>query len=249
MFYGFDPTFIILIPAIIFTVYAQRKVQSTYATYSRVPTRRNITGGQVARMILDRNGMEHVPIEVVQGNLTDNYDPTKDVMHLSEGTYGSSSVASVAVAAHESGHAMQDGTNYAFLKLRIAMVPAVNIVSAISMPVIMVGIILVCMGQAIGGSIFNIGVIMFVVVVLFHTVTLPVEFDASKRALQQLTELNIVEGNEVRGAEKVLKAAGMTYVAALSVSLVMLIRIFLSRTPYVSSLTKAGLPGLFTAIL
>ena len=229
MFYGFDPTFIILIPAIIFTVYAQRKVQSTYATYSRVPTRRNITGGQVARMILDRNGMEHVPIEVVQGNLTDNYDPTKDVMHLSEGTYGSSSVASVAVAAHESGHAMQDGTNYAFLKLRIAMVAAVNIVSAISMPVIMVGIILVCMGQAIGGSIFNIGVIMFVVVVLFHTVTLPVEFDASKRALQQLTELNIVEGNEVRGAEKVLKAAGMTYVAALSVSLVMLIRIFLIR--------------------
>ena len=229
MFYGFDPTFIILIPAIIFTVYAQRKVQSTYATYSRVPTRRNITGGQVARMILDRNGMEHVPIEVVQGNLTDNYDPTKDVMHLSEGTYGSSSVASVAVAAHESGHAMQDGTNYAFLKLRIAMVPVVNIVSAISMPVIMVGIILVCMGQAIGGSIFNIGVIMFVVVVLFHTVTLPVEFDASKRALQQLTELNIVEGNEVRGAEKVLKAAGMTYVAALSVSLVMLIRIFLIR--------------------
>ena len=229
MFYGFDTTFIILIPAIIFTVYALRKVQSTYATYSRVPTRRNITGGQVARMILDRNGMEHVPIEVVQGNLTDNYDPTKDVMHLSEGTYGSSSVASVAVAAHESGHAMQDGTNYAFLKLRIAMVPAVNIVSAISMPVIMVGIILVCMGQAIGGSIFNIGVIMFVVVVLFHTVTLPVEFDASKRALQQLTELNIVEGNEVRGAEKVLKAAGMTYVAALSVSLVMLIRIFLIR--------------------
>ena len=229
MFYGFDPTFIILIPAIIFTVYAQRKVQSTYATYSRVPTRRNITGGQVARMILDRNGMEHVPIEVVQGNLTDNYDPTKDVMHLSEGTYNSSSVASVAVAAHESGHAMQDGTNYAFLKLRIAMVPAVNIVSAISMPVIMVGIILVCMGQAIGSSIFNIGVIMFVVVVLFHTVTLPVEFDASKRAMQQLTELNIVEGNEVRGAEKVLKAAGMTYVAALSVSLVMLIRIFLIR--------------------
>ena len=229
MFYGFDPTFILLIPAIIFTVYAQRKVQSTYAAYSRVQTRRNITGGQVARMILDNNGMGHVPIEVVQGNLTDNYDPTKDVMHLSEGTYGSSSVAAVAVAAHESGHAMQDGANYAFLKLRIAMVPAVNVVSAISMPVIMIGIILICAGQAIGGSVFNIGVIMFVVVVLFHTVTLPVEFDASKRALQQLVSLNIVDDTEVNGARKVLTAAGMTYVAALSVSLVMLIRILLIR--------------------
>ncbi len=229
MFYGFDPTFIILIPAIIFTVYAQRKVQSTYAAYSRVATRKGITGGQTARMILNSNGMGHVPIEIVPGNLTDNYDPTKDVMHLSEGTHNSSSVAAVAVAAHESGHAMQDGSNYAFLKLRIAMVPAVNVVSAISMPVIMIGIILVCAGQAMGGSLFNIGVIMFAVVVLFHTVTLPVEFDASKRALQQLVALDIVDESEVRGARKVLSAAAMTYVAALSVSLLTLIRLLLIR--------------------
>ena len=229
MFYGFDPTFIILIPAIIFTVYAQRKVQSTYAAYSRVGTRKGITGGQTARMILNNNGMGHVPIEIVPGNLTDNYDPTKDVMHLSEGTHNSTSVAAVAVAAHESGHAMQDGSNYAFLKLRIAMVPAVNVVSAISMPVIMIGIILVCAGQAMGGSLFNIGVIMFAVVVLFHTVTLPVEFDASKRALQQLVALDIVDESEVRGARKVLSAAAMTYVAALSVSLLTLIRLLLIR--------------------
>lgn len=229
MFYGFDPTFIILIPAIIFTVYAQRKVQSTYAAYSRVATRKGITGGQTARMILNSNGMGHVPIEIVPGNLTDNYDPTKDVMHLSEGTHNSTSVAAVAVAAHESGHAMQDGSNYAFLKLRIAMVPAVNVVSAISMPVIMIGIILVCAGQAMGGSFFNIGVIMFTVVVLFHTVTLPVEFDASKRALQQLVALDIVDESEVRGARKVLSAAAMTYVAALSVSLLTLIRLLLIR--------------------
>ena len=229
MFYGFDPTFIILIPAIIFTVYAQRKVQSTYAAYSRVATRKGITGGQTARMILNSNGMGHVPIEIIPGNLTDNYDPTKDVMHLSEGTHNSTSVAAVAVAAHESGHAMQDGSNYAFLKLRIAMVPAVNVVSAISMPVIMIGIILVCAGQAIGGSFFNIGVIMFAVVVLFHTVTLPVEFDASKRALQQLVALDIVDESEVRGARKVLSAAAMTYVAALSVSLLTLIRLLLIR--------------------
>ena len=229
MFYGFDPTFIILIPAIIFTVYAQRKVQSTYAAYSRVATRKGITGGQTARMILNSNGMGHVPIEIVPGNLTDNYDPTKDVMHLSEGTHNSTSVAAVAVAAHESGHAMQDGSNYAFLKLRIAMVPAVNVVSAISMPVIMIGIIIVCAGQAMGGSLFNIGVIMFAVVVLFHTVTLPVEFDASKRALQQLVALDIVDESEVRGARKVLSAAAMTYVAALSVSLLTLIRLLLIR--------------------
>ena len=180
-------------------------------------------------MILDHNGMSHVPIEIVPGNLTDNYDPTKDVMHLSEGTSKSSSIAAVAVAAHESGHAMQDGSNYAFLKLRIAMVPAVNLVSAISMPVIMLGIILVCVGYGIGGTFFNIGVIMFAVVVLFHTVTLPVEFDASKRALQQLTALNIIDDTEVNGARKVLTAAGMTYVAALSVSLVMLIRMLFIR--------------------
>ena len=229
MFYGFDPTFIILIPAIIFTVYAQRKVQSTYAAYSRVATRKGITGGQTARMILNSNGMGHVPIEIVPGNLTDNYDATKDVMHLSEGTHNSSSVAAVAVAAHESGHAMQDGSNYAFLKLRIAVVPAVNVVSAISMPVIMIGIIRVCAGQAMGGSLFNIGVIMFAVVVLFHTVTLPVEFDASKRALQQLVALDIVDESEVRGARKVLSAAAMTYVAALSVSLLTLIRLLLIR--------------------
>lgn len=229
MFYGYDPTFIILIPAIIFTVYAQRKVQSTYAAYSRVQTRKHITGGQVARMILDRNGMGHVPIEIIPGNLTDNYDPTKDVMHLSEGTHNSSSVAAVAVAAHESGHAMQDGTNYAFLKLRIAMVPAVNLVSAISMPVIMIGIILLVAGQVFGMTLFNVGVIMFAVVVLFHTITLPVEFDASKRALAQLVELDIVDETEVKGARKVLSAAAMTYVAALSVSLVTLIRLLLIR--------------------
>jgi len=229
MLYGYDPTIIILIPAILFTVYAQRKVQSTYAAYSRVPLRKHVTGKQVARMILDSNGMGHVPIEIVQGNLTDNYDPTKDVMHLSEGTAGSSSIAAVAVAAHESGHAMQDGANYGFLKLRIAMVPAVNMVSAFSMPVIMAGIILACAGQAIGGTLFAVGVLMFAVVVLFHTVTLPVEFDASKRALQQLTQLGIVDETEVKGARKVLSAAAMTYVAALAVSLMTLVRLLLIR--------------------
>ena len=229
MFYGFDPTIIVLIPAIIFTAYAQHKVKHAYAVYSRVPTKKHITGHQAARMILDSNGMGHVPIEVIPGDLTDNYDPTKDEMHLSQGTNGNTSVAAVAVAAHESGHAIQDGTNYSFLKIRVGMVPIVNLVSALSWPIILVGLVLVFAGQHLGGLIFDIGVIMFAVVVLFHTVTLPVEFDASKRALKQLVALDILDETEVKGARKVLSAAALTYVAALASSLLTLVRILLVR--------------------
>lgn len=229
MFYGFDPTIIILIPAILFTAYAQAKVKRAYSTYSRIPVKSGITGEQTARMILDRNGMGHVPIELVQGELTDNYDPTKDVMHLSSGIRYGNSIAAVAVAAHESGHAIQDGTNYGFLKFRISMVPVVNLVSGASWPLIIIGVVLVSAGQALGSILFDIGVIMFLVVVLFHTVTLPVELNASKRALKQLTELGIVDETEVRGARKVLSAAAMTYVAALAVSILNLIRILAIR--------------------
>lgn len=229
MYYGIDPTIIVLIPAILFTVYAQSKVKSAYAKYSRVPVQKGISGQQAARMILDTNGMGHVPIEVIPGELTDNYDPTKDVMHLSDGICNGASIASVAVAAHESGHAIQDGTNYGFLKFRIAMVPAVNLVSGASWPLIILGIVLGAAGQAIGSVFFNIGVLMFVVVVLFHTVTLPVEFNASSRALKQLTELQILDESEIKGAKKVLSAAAMTYVAALATSILNLIRILMIR--------------------
>ncbi|MDO4834295.1 MAG: zinc metallopeptidase [Bacillota bacterium] len=229
MYYGFDPTIIILIPAIIFTIYAQGKVKRAYNTYSRIPTQKGISGQQAARMILDNNGMGHVPIRVVQGELTDNYDPVKDVMHLSNGICNGSSIASVAVAAHESGHAIQDGTNYGFLKFRIAMVPVVNLVSGASWPLIIIGILMVAAGKALGGILFDIGVIMFLVVVLFHTVTLPVEFNASRRALAQLTELGIVDETEIKGAKKVLSAAAMTYVAALAVSVLNLVRILAIR--------------------
>ena len=189
MFYGFDPTFIILIPAMIFTIYAQSKVKSAYARYSKVPTARGVTGQQAARMILDSNGMGHVPIQVIGGELTDNYDPTKDVMNLSNGICYGNSIASVAVAAHEAGHAIQDGSNYGFLKFRISMVPVVNLVSGASWPLIFIGIVLVCAGSAWGNLLFDLGIIMFAVVVLFHTVTLPVEFNASRRALNQLVAL------------------------------------------------------------
>ena len=229
MIYGFDPTIILLIPAIIFTIYAQSKVKNAYAKYSRVPTRKGITGQQTARLILDNNNMGHVPIEVIPGQLTDNYDPTKDVMHLSNGICNGNSIASVAVAAHESGHAIQDGTNYGFLKFRIAMVPVVNLVSGASWPLLIIGLIMVGAGQAFGNVIFDIGVLMFVVVVLFHTITLPVEFNASSRALKQLVALDIVDESEVKGCKRVLSAAAMRYVAALATSILNLIRILLIR--------------------
>ena len=229
MYYGFDPTIIILIPAMIFTIYAQAKVKSAYATYSRVPTKRRITGQQTARMILDKNGMGHVPIEIIQGQLTDNYDPTKDVMHLSDGICNGDSIASVAVAAHESGHAIQDGSKYGFLKFRVAMVPVVNIVSGASWPLIIIGICLVWAGSAFGSILFDIGILMFAVVVLFHTVTLPVEFNASNRAMKQLLELGIVDETEAKGVKKVLSAAAMTYVAALATSVLNLIRLLAIR--------------------
>ena len=233
MFYGYDPTFILLIPAIIFTMVAQGKVKSAYAKYSQIPTRRGLTGGEVARRILDSNGLSHVPIEVIQGQLTDNYDPTKDVMHLSREVYSGTSIASVSIAAHESGHAIQDAREYSFLKFRVSMVPVVNLVSGASWPLIIIGILLVAMGSVqtagIGNMLLNLGIVAFCIVVLFHTVTLPVEFNASSRAIKQLESLGIIEGDEIRGAKKVLSAAAMTYVAALAVSVMNLIRILLIR--------------------
>ena len=229
MYYGFDPTIIILIPAIIFTAIAQGKVKKAYTTYSRVPCRKGITGEQVARMILDNNNMGHVPIEIIAGQLTDNYDPTKDVMHLSQDIARGSSIASVSVAAHESGHAIQDGKNYGFLKFRVAMVPVVNLVSGASWPLLIIGLCLVAAGSMWGNLLFDLGVIFFAVVVLFHTITLPVEFNASNRAIKQLIELNVIDESEVIGCKKVLSAAAMTYVAALATSILNLVRILMIR--------------------
>ena len=147
MFYGFDPTIIIFIPAIIFTVYAQRKVQSTYATYSRVPTKRKITGGQVARMILDRNGLYHVRIERVSGNLTDHFDPRANVLRLSDSVYGADTAAAVGVAAHEAGHAIQHAERYLPIRIRQAIIPLTNIGSRFGIWIFIIGIILTAWSQ------------------------------------------------------------------------------------------------------
>jgi len=231
MYFGyFDPTFIVLIPAIIFTVYAQSKVKSAYGKYLRVPGSKGITGYQAARMILDNNGMKHVPIELTSGTLSDHYDPKNDVMRLSNDVYNGTSIASVSIAAHESGHAIQDGTSYGFLKFRSTIAPVVSIVSTASWPLILIGLIVIGTGNlTTGNMIFNLGILFFCAVVLFHTVTLPVELNASKRAIRQLTDLDIIDAAEARGAKKVLSAAAMTYVAALATAIANLIRILLIR--------------------
>ena len=232
MYFGmYDPTMIILIPAIVFALYAQAKVSRAYSRYSRVPNITGMTGRQAARRILDANGLGHVPIEMVAGKLSDHYDPSRDVMRLSAEVYNGNSIAAVSIAAHESGHAIQDGTSYAFLKFRNAIAPVVNLASTASWPLIFIGLIIIWSGRnfAIGDMIFDLGVIFFLAVILFHVVTLPVELNASRRAVVQLVDLGIINSNEKKGARKVLSAAAMTYIAALATAVANLVRILLIR--------------------
>lgn len=231
MYFGvFDPTIIILIPAMIFAFYAQMKVSSAYNNYSKVKNRNGITGAQAARSILDANGLSGISIEIIPGRLSDHYDPRKKVMRLSQSVYNEASIASVAIAAHESGHAIQHSENYMPLKLRNLIAIPVSLVSRLSWPLLIVGLIIIQMGYySQGNLIFNLGVIAFAGVVLFHTVTLPVEFNASKRAIALLTEQGIIYPEEAGGAKKVLSAAALTYVASLAVAVANLIRILAIR--------------------
>ena len=225
-YYYFDPTYIVLVPAIIFAFYAQMKVSSAYSRYSRVRNRRGITGAQAARMILDANGLGDVRIEVTRGRLSDHYDPRGRVMRLSQEVYNNPSIAAVSIAAHESGHAVQHGESYAPLKIRNAIVPVVNIASFMSWPLLIIGLF---MGPGTGTLVFDIGVIFFLGVVVFHAITLPVELNASKRAIAQLSSLGIVYPEETAGARKVLSAAALTYVAALATAVLNLVRILMLR--------------------
>ncbi len=225
-YYYFDPTYIILIPAVISAFYAQMKVSSAYSRYSRVRNRQGITGAQAARMILDANGLSDVRIETVRGRLSDHYDPRKRVMRLSQDVYNNPSIAAVSIAAHESGHAVQHGESYAPLKIRNAIVPVVNIASYMSWPLLIIGLF---MGPGTGTLIFDIGVLFFLGVVVFHAITLPVELNASKRAVAQLSSLGIVYDEETAGAKKVLSAAALTYVAALATAILNLVRILMLR--------------------
>lgn len=231
MYFGyFDPTVIILIPAIIFTFYAQSKVSTAYNRYAGVRNRRGITGAEAARRILDRNGLQDVPIEITNRRLSDHYDPRKKVMRLSPQVYSEPSIASVSIAAHEAGHALQHSMGYAPLRIRNLLAPPVTIVSNLAWPILIIGLLIIGAGNLYQGNlVFNIGILCYVLVVLFQTITLPVEFNASKRALNQLNELGIVYIEETASAKKVLSAAALTYVAALAASIATLLRILALR--------------------
>ena len=225
-YYG---SMIILIPAIIFTMYAQYKVNSNFRRYSNIRNARNMTGAEAARRMLDANGLTNVQIEQIRGSLTDHYDPRKRVLRLSQSVYGVNSIAAVSVACHEAGHAVQHAESYKPLKIRNSIVPLVNFASSLTWPLVIIGILLLANGSYMGDLLFNIGVITMLAVILFHTVTLPVEFNASSRALRQMDDLGIITEEENKGASKVLRAAAMTYVAALATAIANLLRILAMR--------------------
>lgn len=221
-FYGFDIYYLILvIPAVILSMWAQAKVQSTYNEYSRVTTYSRMTGFEAARRILDANGLRHVQVMCVGGTLTDHYDPRANVIRLSQDVYSSNSVAAIGVAAHEAGHAVQYATNYAPIRMRSAILPVCQFGSQISWPMIFIGLIMNSQFM------INIGLVLFASIAAFQLVTLPVELNASNRAVDALAMGGIITRTEMHGVEKVLKAAAMTYVAALAVSLAQLLRLII----------------------
>lgn len=215
----FDYTYLILLPAILFALWAQSRVKSTYAKYSKEFA--SLTGAEAARMVLEMNGVNDVTIEPIAGELTDNYDPRTNTIHLSKGVYDVTSVAAVGVAAHEAGHAVQYAVGYNPVKLRSAIIPVTQIGSTLSWPILLVGLLL---GSE---TLAMVGVILFCAVVLFQLVTLPVEFNASNRALDALGASGYLQEEQLDGAGKVLRAAAMTYVAALAQALAQLLRLLL----------------------
>lgn len=233
MFFGLfwgDWTLILLMPAMIFAFVAQARVQSTFQKYDRVHSERKMTGADVARRILDLNGLYDVKVEYVRGHLNDHFDPRTNVIRLSDATYGSTSVAAIGVAAHEAGHAVQHATGYAPIRLRGAIIPVTQFGSRLSMPLFLIGLLITGFGMidpAIGEILMFGGIVLFSLSTLFQLVTLPVEFNASSRALRTLEESNILYGDEIAGAKAVLSAAAMTYVAALATSLAYLLRFIL----------------------
>lgn len=219
-----DWTYVVLVlPAMLFAMWASARVDSTFKKYKNTRNVRGITGAQAARWVLDRNGLTNVRIEHIQGSLTDHYDPSSNVVRLSDDVYSSTSTAAIGVACHEVGHAIQHATNYAPVKIRTAIVPITNFGSKISVPLIIIGLLLASFGD-IFVMIAYIGCALFGLVTVFQLVTLPTEFNASSRALKTIEETNLLQGEELKQAKKVLSAAAMTYVAALAVSLAQLLR-------------------------
>lgn len=225
MYYGFDITYIFVIIGMLITLIASWRMKATFAKYERVASQSRLTGREVAERILRANGIYDVSVRPVSGRLTDHYDPRDKTVSLSEVIYGSTSVAAIAVAAHECGHAIQDNVGYVPLNLRSAFVPVANWGSRLSWPLIFVGFLL---GYGnISNILIQIGIAMFLLAVIFQIITLPVEFDASRRALIELENNEILLDTEDKSARKVLFAAAMTYVAAAAAGVLQMLRLML----------------------
>ena len=220
--FGFDPTMILLLIGTMLSLAASSRVNSTFSRYSKVRSTTGMTGAEAARRLLQSQGIYDVSVQSVAGSLTDHYDPRTKTVNLSESVYGSASVAAIGVASHECGHAIQDNRGYVPLRMRAAFVPVANFGSKLSWPLILLGLIL-------GGSnmLIRIGIWMFLMVVLFQLITLPVEFNASSRAVQLVDQLGILSGQEVQQTRSVLGAAALTYVAAAPASVLQLLRLII----------------------
>ena len=220
-FYYLDPTMLIVIPALILALWAQINVKNTYSKYSKVHTRSGVTGFEAARRILDANGLYNVGIERIRGELTDHYDPRANVVRLSEAVYSSTSAAAVGVASHEAGHAVQHAVGYAPIKLRTSIIKITNFGSMMAMPLFLIGLIMAA------APLMYAGIILYSLVAVFQLITLPVEFNASKRAIVALSDSGRFSPDEIQASKKVLSAAALTYVAALASSLLSLLRLLI----------------------
>jgi hypothetical protein len=221
--FAWDPTMILIIPALILAIYAQFKVKNTYAKFSQIYNARRMTGKQAAIELLSMNGIGDVEVEATEGTLSDHYDPRIKKVRLSQANYQGASLASLAVAAHEVGHAIQHHKNYFPLQIRHAILPVTNFGSWLAFPLFFIGFFMQT------PFLMDLGIVLFAGVVVFHLVTLPVEFNASNRALLQLESHGFLTTQEVGGAKKVLNAAALTYVAATAMALLQLVRLLLIR--------------------
>lgn len=220
----FDWTYLVLVlPAVILSIWASSKVNSTFRKYQGTRSARGITGAQAARAVLDANGLHHIRIEPVSGNLTDHFDPQNGVVRLSDGVYQGASAAAVGIACHEVGHAIQHAVGYAPLRLRTAIIPITNIGSKLATPLIFIGILFGAVSELFA-LIAYVGIACFALCAVFQLVTLPTEFNASSRALASIREQNLLSESETEQTKEVLSAAAMTYVAALAVTLMQLLR-------------------------
>ncbi len=223
--FSYDPTYFLILPAMLFAMWAQARVQRAFNSYSRVRAQSGVTGAEVARDILDRSGLGHVQVQQISGTLQDHYDPRVKILRLSSEVYASNSLAALGVAAHEAGHAIQHDENYVPLAVRSSLVPVASFGSRLAFPLFLIGLIF---GQGLSW-LMTVGIWLFIAAVAFSIVTLPVEYDASRRALALLAQGGYVTREELPHAKEVLSAAGMTYLAATAVAVTQLLRLLILR--------------------